>query len=476
MLAVDIDQLLLCLLLPRNSPKQSGIAFALYLCLKIYFALQSGMNFIQTHRMHNIILIPIIFSFTFVQAVVAQDYPFDFSSKQYSEGVHTVLLHPRDEPLLDAVMKLGEQNALELSFDVLGDLAYIYNYTIIHCDYLWRPSDLLPAQYISGYFEDEIRDYRFSLNTLTPYIHYNLVFPTSNMKPLISGNYLLVVYENEMVEGQVLLTHRFRVVDSGAGIQVRIPQRPRNLAYDGRKQQLDITVRINGVFNVSPHETVKLVIKQNGRTDNAIYGLRPSHVFGDELTYEYAEETVFDGGNQFRNFDMKSFKYQSERIQRIFRDDHYYVVRLWPDERRHNKNYITEPDLHGRKFIKARDDQDTHIEGDYAWVQFLLHYPAPLTHGEMHIIGSLNDFQLDHRSRMTYNYGLKGYEGALFLKQGYYNYMYGILEPGQNAADISPIEGDHWETLNEYAVMVYFRRPGTTYDQLIGYQTVLSHE
>jgi hypothetical protein len=406
----------------------------------------------------------------------ARTYPFEFQNKQYKDAVLTVLLHPEDDPLLDPVLTFKDQNKLELSFDFLGDLAYIYYYTFIHCDHKWNPSDLIPSQYIEGYLEDEIRNYRFSLNTITPYINYNLVFPSEFMKPTLSGNYLLVVYQDNMSEGNILLTRRFRVVQSGAGVSVRLPQRPRNLSYDGRKQQLDIVIRIDNVFLVSPHETVNLVVKQNGRIDNAIYGLKPSHVYGDQLTYEYIEETVFDGGNQFRNFDMKSFKYQSERIQRIYLEDDYYLVRLWPDERRHTRNYITEPDIHGRKLIKAREDQDTDIEGDYAWVEFLLKYPAPLTHGEMHIIGALNDFQLDHRSRMTYNYGLKGYEAAMFLKQGYYNYMYGILEPGHRGADVTPIEGDHWETLNEYTIMVYFRRPGTTYDQLIGYQTVLSHQ
>lgn len=399
-----------------------------------------------------------------------------FGNTTYNPNVQTVLLHPVDEPLLDPVMQLNEMHSLELAFDYLGDFAHVYQYTIIHCTYDWKPSDLRPSQYIEGYHEDEIREYRFSVNTLTPYIHYRFSFPTRYMKPTRSGNYLLVVYQDEMKEGNILLTRRFRVLQAGANIQVRIPQRPRNLAYAGHKQQLDITLNIDGVYNVSPNESIKLVIKQNGRVDNAVYGLKPSHVFGDKLTYEYAEETVFDGGNQFRNFDMKSYKYQSEFIQRIFREREYYVVRLWPDKRRHFGNYVSEPDVQGRKLIQARSDQDTDIEGDYAWVEFLLEYPAPLTHGHMHIIGALNDFRLDERSRMSYNYGLKAYEKSMFLKQGYYNYLYGILEHGDTAADVTLVEGDHWETQNEYTVMVYFRRPGTSYDQLIGYQTFMAHQ
>ncbi len=422
------------------------------------------------------VLVMILLAGTYSHMVLADSVKLQFGNTSYDANVQTVLLHPVDEPLLDPVMQLGELHALQLSFDYLGDFAHVYHYTIIHCTYDWKPSDLRPSQYMEGYHEDEIRDYRFSVNTLTPYIHYQFQFPTRFLKPTLSGNYLLVVYQDEMTEGNVLLTRRFRVLQAGANMDVRMPQRPRNLAYSGRKQQLDITLRIDGVFNVSPNESINLVIKQNGRIDNAVYGLKPSHGRGDMLTYEYTEETVFDGGNQFRNFDMKSYKYQSEFIQRIHREREYYVVRLWPDKRRHFGNYISEPDIQGRKLIQARSDQDTDIEGDYAWVEFLLEYPAPLTHGNMYIIGALNDYRLDERSRMSYNYGLKAYEKSLFLKQGYYNYLYGILEHGDVAADVTLIEGDHWETQNEYTVMVYFRRPGTSYDQLIGYQTFMAHQ
>jgi hypothetical protein len=409
-------------------------------------------------------------------ATTAHNYPFDFENKQYVEQVQTVLFHPLGEQLLDPVIDMHDQEKLLLSFDLLGDLASVFQYTIIHCSHNWEPSDIQPSQYINGYHEDEIRDYRFSVNTLTPYIHYRLEFPTNNLVPTISGNYLLVVYDQYLSEGNILFTRRFQVVDQKAGIGARVAHRPRNPAYTTKKHQLDIEVRLEGVFNLNPNESIKLVIKQNGRDDNAIYNLKPSHIYNDKLTFEYSEETVFDGGNQFRNFDMKSFKYQSERIQAIFMQNEHYEVRLWPDERRTFSSYVTEPDLHGRKYIQARSDQMTDIEGDYAWVEFFLEYPAPLTHGDVYIIGALNDFNLDAKSRMNYNYRLKGYMASLFLKQGYYNYMYGILERGETTADITLIEGDHWETQNEYTIMVFYRRPGTSYDQLIGYHSVVAHQ
>ncbi len=75
---------------------------------------------------------------------------------------------------------------------------------------------------------------------------------------------------------------------------------------------------------------------------------------------------------------MKSFRYQAENIERIFQEPDYFTVRLYPDRRRVFLDYISEIDIYGQKLIKARNDQDTDIEGDYAWVEFFLEADAHL--------------------------------------------------------------------------------------------------
>jgi hypothetical protein len=69
---------------------------------------------------------------------------------------------------------------------------------------------------------------------------------------------------------------------------------------------------------------------------------------------------------------------------------------------------------------------------------------------------------------MTYNYEKKAYETTLFLKQGYYSYVYAFLPTDAKTADVAFFEGSHYQTQNYYYVFVYYRAPGTTYDQLVG--------
>lgn len=401
--------------------------------------------------------------------------PYQFDDKTYNETVQTVLLHPIDDPFGLPIFMLNETGTLKLSFDVLGDNAYTYNYTLVHCGFDWKPTDLHHVEYIEGYPDDQITQARFSLNTLTPYVHYDFVFPTNYLKPKLSGNYLFVVYDGELAAGKILLSRRFMVVDPQVSIQARIPQYPRDNAYIGTHQQVDVEVSLPPTLANITSDAFKINIQQNGRKDNKVINLPPTQAYNGRLLYEYKDETIFEGSNQWRNLDLKSFKYQSEHIDQIITGTDYFTVKLWDDQLRNRKQYVSEIDIQGKKLIKARDDQDTDIEGDYAWVEFFLPYQAPLTHGEMHLLGAMNDWNVDAKSRLKYNYQRKGYEGFMFLKQGYYNYLYGIRETGSQAAETAPIEGSHWETLNEYFISLYYRQPGTAYDQLIGTQLILSH-
>ena len=68
---------------------------------------------------------------------------------------------------------------------------------------------------------------------------------------------------------------------------------------------------------------------------------------------------------------------------------------------------------------------------------------------------------------MIFNSERKGYGLCLFLKQGYYNYMYVLKEKGKLTGDESLIEGSHWDAENDYTIYVYFHETGALYDRLI---------
>ncbi len=73
---------------------------------------------------------------------------------------------------------------------------------------------------------------------------------------------------------------------------------------------------------------------------------------------------------------------------------------------------------------------------------------------------------------MTYNEATGLYELTMLLKQGSYNYRYVLKGEDAGLPTASPVEGDKYETQNQYTVKVFHRVPGSRYTRLIGSATL----
>jgi len=386
----------------------------------------------------------------------------------YDENIHTVLLHPPADQLLQPIIRLNSTDKLLLSFDDMSSESYLFRYTFIHCTEDWQTSELDQMDYLDGFFEEDITRYEFSVNAIPPYIHYDLVFPTRDMQIKVSGNYILKVYVDMPDDENVIFTKRFFVLEPLVRIDVDIPYYPKNLEFVRHKQQLDIKLFTPDLFSAEPMKRINVSIQQNGRWDNLKENLKPTSLMLDQLNYEYRDGIVFEGGNQYRHFDMKSYWYQSMYIKQIISEPDGYEVILHTDYPRADKPYSVTPDINGRKLIKARTGQNTNTEGEYAWVEFWLKQ-SKIKDADIYILGALNNWQLDAKSKLRFDSRYNMYRGRLYLKQGYYDYLYVVVPKGKTRGSVSFIEGDHWETKNQYSVFVYYREKVPEYDRLVGY-------
>ncbi len=417
-----------------------------------------------------LLLIVIIFCFNGVLAQKIEN-----RDEVYDDNIVTVLCYANNDQLADPVMKLNDVEGITLEFDDLSNKHYPFKYTIVHCTSDWQTSNLEQMDYIDGYFEDDLTEYEFSFNTKLPYIHYFLKIPNENMRPRISGNYILMVYLDEPTEGNVLLTKRFYVLESYTNVKTEIPYYPKDLSFTRKKQQIDLSVMTPDNFSSDPARRFSITIRQNGRWDNAYENIKPTSVNQFTLNFDFPEGIVFDGGNEPRYFDMKSFWYQSQYIRRLTPTSDGYDVVLYTDRSRKRREYETYGNIHGRKLIKARNDQNSALEGEYANVKFTLKQ-SEIEDADIYIIGALTDWEFNDNSKMMYNPALRQYETTLFLKQGYYEYYYVVLKNGEKKGDITFIEGDHWETHNQYTVAVYYRNRMPEYDRLVGWKQFTAHE
>jgi hypothetical protein len=294
------------------------------------------------------------------------------------------------------------------------------------------------------------------------------------MEYIKSGNYILKVYIDEDVDSNVVLTRRFMVVNQKVKVNAKVvaPVKNEDRNY---KQQLEFEIQTGKYYIPNPYRDLKVMVLQNWRWDNAVTNVQPRMVVGNRLDYNFINDLVFDGGNEFRGFDTKNMRYQSENIAYIDYDYLGNQVYLHIDERRTFKQYVRDDDINGKFYIEKEDADDSDIEADYTYVHFTLPYAHPLVNGNLYVFGQLTNWQFLDYAKLEYDYEEHIYTTTLFLKQGYYNYAYVFLEDGFEAGDMSLIEGNHWDTNNEYIILVYYREPGTYYDQMIGVEYVSAH-
>jgi hypothetical protein len=401
----------------------------------------------------------------------AADFPNE--NITYAANIKTVQLYKQGFEMSAPVFQLNSTEGLDLGFDDLDDGSKAYKYTIRHCESDWTTSvDLKPSEYIRGYTEENIRDFQYSINTMVKYVHYSASFPTPDMGSKISGNYLLIVYTGEPSEP--VFTRRFMVTEvSPVSIEASVQQGSNN-GDQLSKQQIDFIVRLNGFRVMDIGRELVVVVQQDDRWDNALRNIQPRFVRGEELDYRYDGNNVFNGGSPYRNFDIKSLSYQTDRIDKIYYDTLNQVL-LLEDKPRTYKNYVYEKDINGRFLIKNEvNATNFNIESDYALVHFILPFPVLFTDGDFYLMGALTNWRMDENSRLQFNVKNRRYEINLFLKQGYYNYIYVLLHKGKTTGDESLVEGSHWETPHIYTIYVYYRSGGIHTDQLIAIQNINS--
>lgn len=389
-----------------------------------------------------------------------------FQDFVYQNNIKTILFNRKGWDFSDPIIEFNSLETLILRFDDLDADFKNYTYTIIHCDALWQPTDLMQHEYIEGFLEDQITDYSFSRNTRVPYTHYMLEFPNQNIRPRISGNYILKVFRDGNPDNLVF-TRRFMVFEQNISIETTVKQAT-NLHYRQLKQEVDFTINTS-LFPVShPFRDIRVVVTQNGRWDNAIFDLKPRLVQGNLLIYDHEDGNLFLGGNEFRNFDTKSLRVRSLNVDQVNAVRGGWEVLLMQDRNRRFLRYTTRSDINGRFLIRNDDFPDDFLEGDYAWVHFNLPNDNALPDGNVYVMGELTDWNFTRDNRMEYNYRTSAYELSLLLKQGFYDYKYVYLEDGSTIADESLFEGTHSVTENDYTIYVYFRGPGDLYERLIG--------
>lgn len=391
-----------------------------------------------------------------------------YQNSVYREEIKSVQLYRDGNELSNPVIELGSDAKLVLKFDDLTEDVKNFSYTIIHCDASWNESFIQQSEYLSGFPDNPLTDYAMSFNTTFKFVNYQLRIPNEECSPKFSGNYALVVFEDNNRENLVLI-QRFYVVEP----RVRIEGQVKKATFDpfnGENQEVDFKIINEQLKLLNPREDIRVVLMQNRRWDNAILDLKPNSIQENILGYDYNKENVFPGGNEFRYFDIRTIRHTGENVSDIKFFRPYYHATLLPDAIRRNKNYISYKEMNGNFVVESQDRvTDYNTECDYMFVHFYLPMESQLVGGSVNVFGALTGWNANKTNEMKWNFESAGYELTLLLKQGYYNYQYIYVPEGAKKADSVNLEGTFFITENEYQIFAYYRDQASRYDRLVGF-------
>lgn len=392
-----------------------------------------------------------------------------------SDAIKSIKLFPQGDQTAYAIVPLNAEEQLELHFDDMNTYSKNYFYTYQLCDADWIPVNLSQFDYIKGFSQIRLNQFKASSVGLTRYVHYSAKLPARNCMPIRSGNYMLKVFENGDTNNLVF-TKKMLVTDNKASVAAALIH-----PFSGNEyrfhQRVTVNVNTNNVDVFNLNQQIKIVVLQNYRWDNAQMTSSPTFIRNKQL--EYNQENLFDyeGGKEWRWLDLRSFRLQSDRVRKAIYGETGTNIFVSPDTARPQLRYQYYKDYNGMYFIEMLENYNPWWQSDYAKVHFTFvpDNREPLMNKDLYLIGELTQSQLDENSKLQFNEQTGAYEKDLFLKNGYYNYAYITKD---RTPDAQPIfrytEGNSWDTENNYTVLVYYKAFGGRADELIGTVTINS--
>lgn len=391
----------------------------------------------------------------------------DTTTGIFDRRFRTLKTEVEDNFMSPPVIRLGTNDRILVKFDEIGEDNSYLEYRLIHCDADWQPSRLIESEYLEGFNSVRIEDYAYSTATFVHYVNYLIAFPNEELQIKHSGNYLLQVYDPERPE-ETLLQTRFQVTENIARIEGNVTSRT-DMGHNTYWQQLAFEIDCQGIGEFNPYQDIIVYVTQNNREATKRRIMTPLRVSSDKIIYEHLNDLVFGASNEYRRFESVSNSFPGMRVDSLRYMGSNYHVWLKVDEPRQSASYSYDQTQHGRFLVREYNSTDSDIGADYITVHFLLECPE-LPAYDIYLDGEFTHDRMDKENQLTYDHRVGGYVAEVPLKQGAYNYQYVTRSRQTGEISTSTIEGDKYETLNEYGIAVYFRPPGARADRLISYR------
>jgi len=362
----------------------------------------------------------------------------------------------------------SSKRTITIEFDVQGDFAPNLNIVFKFCDKDWKPYENIFLANIGYNTEYNLWLEKLPLRVTDARYHYTGVFPNQNVTFPFSGKWKFFIVDSQNPD-KIYGEGKFFVVIPEVKMDVSITKnRMENIIPEIAALGRTITIFTSFTLPDTLYESnIQLVeIIENKKISYPI--------IIDKVKLTEQNYYEWNGGNKFL-FIAKNIKPGNEYRQTDLRDIHRFS----------QKNVNAQYDgIEVSNFFKKRNRDFnggsilTNYKSDYAEylnVTFKIRPPENLT-ASVFLVGDFNNWKVLPDYEMFDDNGLLNL--TVELKRGIYDYQYVTAENINGEIkniDWYILEGNFWETENDYHIFLYYQTPEKGgYEKIIGYKKIIS--
>lgn len=388
----------------------------------------------------------------------------DLNLAATSADVRTIQLYRGEDERQLPILALGANDRITLEFDVMGSRGRPLSIYFYHANREWQ-RDLSPVEYLTSFQRDELLDFSLSRATDTPYVHYTYQFPNESIGFSLSGNYILRVTEQGF-EDEVLFEQPFFITEQST---------PQELAFTSAIIGSGYPATLPILRFIPPSDLggnafdYSVCFVRNGRYELARCSTNPMLAAQPALQFELEPEFAFMPEPAEYFLDLRYVR-PGAHVEQADLSTSPPSVTLKPDYANFPGTPLADL-LNGQTVVSAVVDNvaDPDFSGEYVEAGFSLVPPDEMPFsGDVVVVGSFSDWQVDPRNELTWVPERGRYEGSVLLKQGLYEYRYASSDPRyQRALSMAPPRVE-----NLYSTFVYYRDMLLNTDRLISAEGV----
>ena len=263
----------------------------------------------------------------------------------FDKNIRTLQVTLNNNPLLPPVLTLGKSSFLGISWDEMSHDYHRYIYRIQHCTKDWEPTEgLFESDYLHGTNDLPVEDSETSFNTTQLYTHYSLTFPNKDTNVLLSGNYKLLVYDEEQMDDGPAIEIRFHVVEEEMRVSMQVSSNT-DIDFNDSHQQVTMNLDYGTLRVTDPYSQIHAVVTQNRRPSRTAYAVRPDINKANGLEWRHCEELIFPAGNEYHKFEILNVNQAGMNVDRMRWFEPFHHAILWEDKVSHS--YLTAEDHNG---------------------------------------------------------------------------------------------------------------------------------